>query len=622
MALALADRVQETSTTSGTGTISLLGAATGYKSFTNGVGNGNSTYYCIYDTVAYTWEVGIGTYTTAGSTLSRTTVLSNSSNTTSLISFAGNLMNVFVTYPSEITSGVVPVESITTNGDALIAGLTVGKGTGFFTRNTAVGTVALAANSSGDYNTALGYQTLNSNTSAADNTAIGNHALFLNTTGYSNTATGSQALNNNVGGDNNTATGQAALFSNTSGYYNTATGSQALYNNTTGTSNTANGWSALTSNISGIGNIAFGRGALSANTTGSSNSAIGYQALYNNTTSSNNFASGYQALYSNTGDGNFAAGYSSAFSNTSGIGITAIGYNTLYLNTTGNYNTAIGPAAAYFNTSGSGLTAIGFLSLYHNTVGTSNTAVGGYDGTTYGALYFNTSGINNTAVGTGALQATTTTSNNAALGYTAGSTNVTGASSIFVGANSQPSTNADSNTIVIGAGATGLGSNTTVIGNSSTTSTKLFGALSLTSALTVANGGTGATTLAGASIVTYTGTETLTNKRIDPRTVSVATASTLTPDVSLYDQYSYSALASALAINAPTGTPVDGTKLIFRILDNGTTRTITWNATFTSMVGTAFTNTFATTVSKTTYFGCIYNLVYTRWDVVAVTTQA
>jgi len=147
-------------------------------------------------------------------------------------------------------------------------------------------------------------------------------------------------------------------------------------------------------------------------------------------------------------------------------------------------------------------------------------------------------------------------------------------------------------------------------------------AAGLSATLAIANGGTGATTLAGASIVTYTGTETLTNKRVDPRTVSTATATSLTPDVSSYDQFSYSALASGLTINAPTGTPVDGTKLIFRILDNGTTRTITWNATFTSMVGTAFTNTFSTTVSKTTYFGCIYNLANTRWDVVAVTTQA
>ena len=102
MALVLADRVLETSTTSGTGALTLLGAVNGYQSFANGVGSGNTCYYTIYDTVAYTWEVGVGTYTSGSpNTLTRTTVLSNSSQTTAFISFAGNLMNVWVDYPSE-----------------------------------------------------------------------------------------------------------------------------------------------------------------------------------------------------------------------------------------------------------------------------------------------------------------------------------------------------------------------------------------------------------------------------------------------------------------------------------------------------------------------------------------
>jgi hypothetical protein len=78
-------------------------------------------------------------------------------------------------------------------------------------------------------------------------------------------------------------------------------------------------------------------------------------------------------------------------------------------------------------------------------------------------------------------------------------------------------------------------------------------------------------------------------------------------------------LANALTINAPTGTPVDGNKLMFRILDNGTARALTWDATYT-VIGTTLPTT--TTANKTTYVGCVYNANNTRWDVVAVTTQA
>jgi hypothetical protein len=97
MALALYDRVQETTATTGTGTITLAGAVSGYQSFAV-VGNGNTTYYCITSGAA--WEVGIGTYSTTGPTLARTTVLSNSAGNTSPISLTGT-STVFITYPSE-----------------------------------------------------------------------------------------------------------------------------------------------------------------------------------------------------------------------------------------------------------------------------------------------------------------------------------------------------------------------------------------------------------------------------------------------------------------------------------------------------------------------------------------
>jgi hypothetical protein len=99
MPLVVADRVKETSTTAGTGTLTLAGASAGFQSFAV-IGDGNTTYYSIVDSTAGTWEVGIGTYTSSGTTLARTTVLANSSGTTSPISFASNSKDVFATYPA------------------------------------------------------------------------------------------------------------------------------------------------------------------------------------------------------------------------------------------------------------------------------------------------------------------------------------------------------------------------------------------------------------------------------------------------------------------------------------------------------------------------------------------
>jgi len=97
MALVVKDRVQETSTTTGTGTFTLAGAVSGFQSF-SAIGNANTTYYAIVG--GSEWEVGIGTYTSSGTTLSRTTVL-ESSNSGSLVNFSAGTKNVFVTYPAE-----------------------------------------------------------------------------------------------------------------------------------------------------------------------------------------------------------------------------------------------------------------------------------------------------------------------------------------------------------------------------------------------------------------------------------------------------------------------------------------------------------------------------------------
>jgi len=125
MALVIADRVKETTTTGGTGTVTLAGAVAGFQSFA-AVGNGNTTYYTITDATNGTWEVGIGTYTASGTTLSRDTVLSSSSSG-SLVSFAAISKDVFVTYPADrsVTSDylntftVPQVVSVNSASDAL-----------------------------------------------------------------------------------------------------------------------------------------------------------------------------------------------------------------------------------------------------------------------------------------------------------------------------------------------------------------------------------------------------------------------------------------------------------------------------------------------------------------------
>ena len=99
MALVLKDRVQETTTTTGTSDFTLAGAVLSYQSF-SAIGNGNTTYYTAFDPNQGDWEVGIGTYSTTGPTLTRTTILASSA-AGAKVTFAAGQKNVFCTYPSE-----------------------------------------------------------------------------------------------------------------------------------------------------------------------------------------------------------------------------------------------------------------------------------------------------------------------------------------------------------------------------------------------------------------------------------------------------------------------------------------------------------------------------------------
>lgn len=124
MALVVKDRVQETTTTTGTGTVTLNGAVTGFQTFAV-IGDGNTTYYAIAS--GSDFEVGIGTYTASGTTLSRDTVLesSNSGNKITL----GGTSNVFVTYPAEKSAHTDSTDTLYVPQIAASNGITLTKNT-------------------------------------------------------------------------------------------------------------------------------------------------------------------------------------------------------------------------------------------------------------------------------------------------------------------------------------------------------------------------------------------------------------------------------------------------------------------------------------------------------------
>jgi len=127
MALIVKDRVKETTTTVGTGSILLDGASAGFQSF-DAIGDGNTTYYAI--TSGNDYEVGLGTYTASGTTLSRDTVL-ESSNAGSKITLSGT-SDVFCTYPAE--------KAVVQDGDNTGTAPQLGATNGMFINNSIIGT--------------------------------------------------------------------------------------------------------------------------------------------------------------------------------------------------------------------------------------------------------------------------------------------------------------------------------------------------------------------------------------------------------------------------------------------------------------------------------------------------
>jgi hypothetical protein len=128
---------------------------------------------------------------------------------------------------------------------------------------------------------------------------------------------------------------------------------------------------------------------------------------------------------------------------------------------------------------------------------------------------------------------------------------------------------------------------------------------------------------ASAGYATTSGTQTLTNKRINPRAVAAgSTSGNLTPNGDTTDVFNAFGLTGAITLLAPSGTPVDGQRLMIRLEDDGTGRGITWTTSSGAFRAVGVTLPTTTVATKITYVGCVYNSTDVFWDVIAVATQA
>jgi hypothetical protein len=283
MALVLKDRVKETTTTTGTGTLTLAGAVTGFQSFSV-VGDGNTTYYTVTD--GTDWEVGIGTYTASGTTLSRDTIL-ESSNSGSAVNWGAGSKDVFLTYPAERSvSGSASALAIpdpgssgnvlTSDGTSWTSAAPSGGGSQLYAENpvsptspsaTGNNAVAIGSAASATNTNALG---LNGNATSLYSTAIGYNSG--NTRSQAVTGSGAMALGGSYA--SGTDSFAAAVANNTSSYGARSTGALALGDRTSASGSKSIGIGQLS--ISSSNNtIAIGA---SCEATINNATAIGYYA--------------------------------------------------------------------------------------------------------------------------------------------------------------------------------------------------------------------------------------------------------------------------------------------------------------------------------------------------------
>ena len=341
MALALNDRVQQTGVANTTVSFTLSGSVTGFQSFAV-IGNGNTTYYSAFDATG-NWEVGIGSYSTTGPTLTRTTILA-SSNSGTAVTFSGTC-NVFVTYPSEKSVNLDASDNVSALGTVSSGtwqGTTVGVaygGTGVTTSSGANSVMLRDANQN------VAVNRLNQSNTAVS--AAGGTTALTAASSYSQTLNGTGNQTYTMPDATTLTTGVAFVFNNN------ATGTLTLQDYATGSIGTitsggaaelvllANGTVAGTWDVHGFlpENVTWGTNALN----------LGSTVITNGTWNGGTIASNYGG----TGLTSYAAGDMLYYTSGTALSKVGIGANGYILTSNGSaptwaVNTAATADQAYY----------------------------------------------------------------------------------------------------------------------------------------------------------------------------------------------------------------------------------------------------------------------------------
>jgi len=502
MAVKFANRVKVNTSTTGTGTITLGSAVAGFQSFADGgIVDGNEVRYTIID--SNDWEVGTGTYTSAGTTLSRTLI---ESSTGSLLNLSGTNVEVFITMAAvdidNLATRSIDVYNYTaTSGQTAFTGADDNGNTMDFLEDNIIVTLnGVMLEQTADYTVSGGNTvTLTSGAATSDELNVTAFKYFgiadaLPLSG--GTLTGDVSFGDNdkaIFGDGSDLqiysdgthsriyeSGSGLLIVRASNFnVNNADGSDSYITMQDGGAVTAyyDGAAKLATTSTGVditgtltsdgltvdGNLSVDGGTVKLDgnyPNGVNNVALGNAAL-DTASGANGYsvAIGTNALTAmTTGGSNTAVGYGAAPSINSGANNVALGTDALASATGANYNTVVGSAALY-NSTANYNTVMGRQAAYTNTTGEQNVILGGL------AFFSNTSGSYNVALGMEALSNNTTASNNTAVGFRSLYDNTTGQYNVAIGESALANnTTADSNTAV---GKSSLVANTT--GNNNTT---------------------------------------------------------------------------------------------------------------------------------------------------------